>query len=360
MMAGWMNRRQQAVIEYLLEENRVLKEQFDKTGKKLRLNDHQRSELAKRGKVLGWKQLQQYATLVTPQTIMDWHRKFVALKYTAKRTINTEGQKRMAAIRELTIKFAVENVDWGYGRIQGALANLGYEISDTTVGNILRAEGIFPAPERKRHGNWKRFIRSHLHVTAVADFFTVEVWSLKGLVRYHVLFVMTLGKREVKIAHIGCDPDGEVMANVARNLTNCEDGFLNGQQFFVCDHDTLFTKTFRETLASSGIETIRTRVGCPVQNAYAESFVASIRRECLDHLIFFGEKSLRKAISEYMEHYHHERNHQGIDNLVPFPYAPRTEGLQGTIRKSERLGGLLNYYHRESEPRQPKEEQLAA
>lgn len=360
MMAGWMNRKQQRVIEFLMAENKVLKEQFDKTGKKLRLTDAQRYELAKKGKLLARKDLQAYASLVTPRTILDWHRKLVAQKYTANQEVRTERQKQMAEVRKLAIQFAEENADWGYGRIQGALANLGYEVSETTVGNILRKAGILPAPERKSTGNWGRFIRSHLDVTAVADFFTVEVWSLKGLVRYHVLFVMTLGKREVKIAHIGCDPDGQVMEQIARNLTDCDDGFLNGQRFFICDHDSLYTKAFRETLASSGIETIRTRVGCPVQNAYAESFVSTIRRECLDHLILFGEKSLRRAISQYMEHYHHERNHQGIDNLVPFPYTASRAESQGVIRKSERLGGLLKYYHREIEPEERKERELAA
>lgn len=151
-LAGWMNRKQQRVIEYLLEENRVLKEEFDKTGKKLRLDNCQRRELGKKGRVLGWKKLQEIASIATPQTIYAWHRKLVSSKYTSKRRINTERQKEMALIRELCVKFAVENEDWAYGRIQGALENLGYEISDTTVGNILRAKGIIPAPERTKRG----------------------------------------------------------------------------------------------------------------------------------------------------------------------------------------------------------------
>ena len=183
-MAGWMNRKQQQVIEYLLEENRVLKGQLDASGKKLRLTNAQRRSLAKKGRRLGWWQLQQYANLVRPETLLAWHRKFIALKYTAKRRIDTTRQRRMNVIRELCVKFATENPEWGYGRIQGALANLGYKISMTTVGNILRAKGIVPAPERGGPSNWKRFIRSHMDVTAVADFFSIEVWTLRGLVRY--------------------------------------------------------------------------------------------------------------------------------------------------------------------------------
>ena len=231
--------------------------------------------------------MQAYATLVRPETILAWHRKLVALKYTAKRKIRTDGQKRMEVIRELCVKFAEENPGWGYGRIQGALANVGYKISGTTVGNILREKGIFPSPERGKQSNWKRFIRSHMDVTAVADFFTVEVWTLRGLVRYHVFFVMKLAQRQVRIVHIGC----------------------------------------------------------PQQNGYAESFVATIQRECLDHLILFGEKSLRRAVTEYVEHFHQERNHQGLGNQIPFPSQPRSSLNTGLIVKSERLGGLLKYYH---------------
>jgi transposase InsO family protein len=347
ILAGWMNRKQQKVIEYLLEENRVLKQQFESTGKKLRLNNHQRRNLAKRGKAIGWAQLQKYATLVRPETILGWHRKLVALKYTGKRRVNTDRQKRMEVIRELCVKFAEENQGWGYGRIQGSLANLGYNVSMTTVGNILRAKGIVPSPDRGKQSNWQTFVRSHMDVMSVADFFTVEVWSLRGLVRYHVFFVMNLAKRQVEVVHIGCQVNGAVMAQLARNMTDSCEGILKGARFFVCDHDPLYTKEFRQLLTDSGVEVIQTRVGCPQQNGYAESFVSAIKRECIDHMIFFSEKSLRRAVGQYIEHFHHERNHQGLDNLIPFPDSPLHHSESGLIVKSERLGGLLNYYHRE-------------
>ena len=173
------------VIEYLLEENKVLKEHLQKRGQRILLTDAQRRRIAKKGKGLGWKVLQQYATIATPETILAWHRKLVAMKYTAKRGINTARQAMMAVVRELAVKFAEvprsvattrarwrQNPSWGYGRIQGALSNLGYEVCETTVGNILRAKGIFPAPERMKRSNWGRFVRSHLSVMSVADFFT--------------------------------------------------------------------------------------------------------------------------------------------------------------------------------------------
>lgn len=148
--------------------------------------------------------------------------------------------------------------------------------------------------------------------------------------------------------------NGEVMAQVARNLTDAEDGFLNGMKYFVCDRDPLFTNEFKKTLKDSGVDAIQTRVGTPEQNGYAERFVKSIKEECLDRMIFFGEKSLRNAISNYVLHYHHERNHQGLDNLIPFPYAPINRGQSGSVVKFERLGGLLNYYHRENEKEVPR------
>lgn len=348
-----MNRNQQAVIEYLLEENRTLKQQFESTGKKLRLNNHQRRELAKRGKEMDWQDLQEYATIVRPSTILAWHRKLVALKYTAKRKTNTARQERMAVIRELCVKFAEENQGWGYGRIQGALSNVGYDISMTTVGNILRAKGIIPSPERAKRSNWKTFVRSHLDVMSVADFFCVEVWTLRGLVRYQVFFVMHLAKRQVEIVHLGCQVNGAVMEQVARNLTDCVDGFLRNQRFLVLDHDPLYTQAFQKILEDSGVEIIRTQVGCPQQNAYAESFVSAIRRECLDHMIFFGEKPLQRAIEQYIEHFHRERNHQGLDNLIPFPTRPLDQSESALIVKSERLGGLLKYYQRENREEEP-------
>lgn len=199
-----------------------------------------------------------------------------------------------------------------------------------------------------------------MSVISVADFFTTEVWTMHGLVRFHTLFVMNLATRKVHIAQNSCQMDGQVMAQVARNLTDIEDGFLKGQEYFICDHDSLLTGEFRKSLKDSGIDVIQTRVGCPEQNGYAERFVKSIKTECLDKLIFCGEKSLRKAIKQYVKHYHHERNQQGLDNLIPFPYTAHKKDHGKIIAKSERLGGLLKYYHREPNGQNGKEGAKAA
>ncbi|MEM1221825.1 MAG: integrase core domain-containing protein [Verrucomicrobiota bacterium] len=318
------------------------------------MSNTQRRKLAKKGKKLGRKGLMQYASIVTPDTILGWHRRLVALKYTAKRKIKTDRQKEMALIKEFCMKFAEENPTWGYSRIQGALENIGYKICEATVANILKAACILPAPEHMKKSSWKQFVRSHMATMCVADFLTTEVWTMHGLVRYQTLFVMNLAKRQVQIAHIGCQVNGQVMTQVARNLTDSEDGFLNGMEYFVCDRDPLFTNEFRGILEDTGMRVIRTRVATPVQNSYAERFVKSLKEECLDRMIFFGENSLRRAVDEYVKHYHHERNHQGLDNLIPFPYAAQTKGKGGSVAKFERLGGLLNYYHRETEKEVPR------
>ena len=126
----------------------------------------------------------------------------------------------------------------------------------TTVGNILRAQGIVPSPERGKRSNWQTFVRSHMDVMSVADFFTVEVWTLRGLVRYHAFFAMNLAQRQVEIVHVGCQVNGSVMAQLARNMTDGIDGILKNARFFVCDHDPLYTKEFHQLLTDSGVEVI--------------------------------------------------------------------------------------------------------
>jgi hypothetical protein len=149
ILTGWINRHQQEVIEYLLTENQVLKEKLGK--KRILLTDDQRRRLAVKGKTLGRKALRELTTIVTPDTILRWHRQLVAKKwdYSAKR--NSVGRPRIRqVIVDLMLRFAKENHDWGYDRIQGALANVGYHISDTTVANVLKQHGVEPAPDRKR------------------------------------------------------------------------------------------------------------------------------------------------------------------------------------------------------------------
>ncbi len=211
------------------------------------------------------------------------------------------------------------------------------------MANVLKRHGIEPAPERKT--TWKEFLRSHWDVLAAADFFTVEVWSPVGLVRYHVFFVIAVATRRVYFAGIIHDPYGDWMEQIARNLTDAFDGFLLGKRYLTHDRDPLFTKGFRDILAPAGVESVRLPPRSPNLNPHAERFVLSIKSECIDLLILFNERQLRRACTEFAAHYHRERNHQGLGNRLIDDAAIATHD-DGHVVCNERLGGLLKYYNR--------------
>ena len=315
-LAGWLNRHQQAVIDYLIEENRVLKDQLE--GQRLRFTDEQRIRLAVKAKVLGRRALDEIETLVTPDTLLAWHRKLIAKKWTYPR--KGPGRPRVAQeITELVVRMARENISWGYDRIQGALANPGHIIVPNTVKNILKRHGIEPAPERKKHTSWTTFLKVHWNVMAATDFFTVEVWTLRGLVTYYILFVMRLETRSVHIAGVTTAPNSAFMQQMARNLTDVDDGFLLDKAFLIMDRDTKYTEAFRRIIKSSDVEPLKLPARSPNLNAYAERWVRSVKEEALSKLILFGEASLRCALREFVTHFHEERNHQGKDNVLLFP-----------------------------------------
>ena len=207
VLAGWANQQQQDAIEYLREEKRVLREQL--SGKRIRYNDDQRRRLAEKAKTLGRKALEEIATLVRPETLLAWHRKLIAQKSDGSKRRRPGRPRVMDEIRALTVRMAKENRNWGYTRIQGALSNLGYIVARGTVANILRENGIEPAPERCRKTTWRAFLSSHWEMIAAADFFTVEVWTRFGLLRYLVFFVIELSTRRVQLAGVHRAPDGE-------------------------------------------------------------------------------------------------------------------------------------------------------
>ena len=206
ILAGWMNRQQQEVIDYLRTENQVLKEKFGK--KRVMLDDDQRRSLAVKGRVLGRKRLEEVGTLFTPDTILRWHRMLVANKwdYSGRRKSRPGRPPLSDEIRQLVVQMARENASWGYDRIAGAMQNLGHDVSDQSVGNILKAHGIEPAPDRKQLTTWKTFLKSHWDVLAAIDFTTVEVWTKSGLVTYYLLFVMELKTRRVHFAGCTANP----------------------------------------------------------------------------------------------------------------------------------------------------------
>jgi putative transposase len=344
-VTGMVNQQILLQNEYLVAENRILRTHLPA---RLRLTDPQRSTLAEIGKRLGRKALRQVACVAKPDTILAWYRKLIAQKFDGSKYRRCPGRPSVGReVTELVLRFARENTGWGYDRIAGALTNLGHRISDQTVGNILRRSGVAPAPKRRQNTNWADFIRSHMAVLAGIDFFTVEVLTWHGLKTYYVLFFLHLETRRVTLAGITRHPTESWMVQMARNATDEIDGALRPIRFALHDRDTKFCASFRATVRSGGVEPVLLPARSPNLNAFAERWVRSVKTECLSKLILFGEASLRRASTQFLEHYHSERNHQGKGNLLLFP-APREHRTsdRATIRCRERLGGLLKYYCR--------------
>jgi putative transposase len=204
-----------------------------------------------------------------------------------------------------------------------------------------------PQSKRSQKTAWKDFIAAHLAVLAGTDFFTVEVLTWRGLATYYVLFFIHLESRRISLAGLTRHPTAGWMLQMARNATDESSGILRGQRYLLHDRDTKFCAAFQDVLRSSGIQPLALPPRSPNLNAFAERWVRSIKQECLSKLILFGEASLRRARSEFIDHYHSERNHQGKGNLLPFPSPDEAIApSRRTVRCRERLGGLLRFYSR--------------
>jgi transposase InsO family protein len=332
--------------EYLVTENRILRNQI--TGR-VRLTDGERKTLAEIGQKLGKEALKEVAMIVKPDTILGWHRKLVAQKFDGFQQRQAPGRPKIdQALEDLVVRMAQENRSWGYDRIVGALHHLGYTISDQTVGNILKRHGILPAPERKKTTTWKEFIRMHMDVLVATDFFTAEVWTTAGLVRYYVLFFIHLASRKVQVAGVTPHPDERWMVQVARNVTMETWGFLAPGHYLIHDRDTKFCAAFQHLIDEAGVERVVLPPRSPNLNAYAERWVRSVKEEALSHLILFGERALWHVLTEYTAHYHGERPHQGKGNVVLMPVPNHHPRRAAPLRCRERLGGLLKYYDGEA------------
>jgi putative transposase len=331
--------------EYLAAENRILR---TKLPARLRLSDPERITLAEIGKRLGRRALREVACVAKPDTILAWYRRLVAQKFDGSKHRQYPGRPPVSSeVEALVLRMARENSGWGYDRIVGALANLGYRISDQTVKNILRRHGIAPAPKRSQVTPWKDFLAAHMNVLAGCDFFTVEVLSWRGLVTYYVLFFLHLESRRVHIAGITRHPDQEWMDQIGRSATQESWGYLHPCRYVLHDRDTKFCASFRSALASGGVKTIPLPAKSPNLNAFAERWVRSVKQECLSKLILFGEGPLSRVLTEYNRHYHHERNHQGKGNRLLFPDVSEKRYPSGrNVVCYQRLGGLLKYYQR--------------
>jgi transposase InsO family protein len=323
VVTGWFDRRERKAMAYLIEENRLLRRQIGR--QRLRLTDDDRRRLAVRADRLGREALREVAIIVTPDTLLRWHRQLVARKWTYTRK-RTGHRGVLAEIRQLIVRMAEENPTWGYTRIQGALKNLGHQVGRSTAARILKACGLPPAPSRPT--SWQMFLRAHWGAIAGADFITTEVWTCRGLVTFYTVFVIDLATRRVQVLGITSHPDEAFMRQVVRTLTMA---------------DAKWSAAVRERLEEANVRVVQTPYEAPNANAYAERFVRSMKEECLDRIIPIGEGHFRRAVLEFVAHYHRERNHQGLENAL-IDGAPTTGA--GRVHRQSRLGGLLNFYRR--------------
>ena len=240
----------------------------------MRLTDDERRRLAVLGARLGRQILVEVATIVTPDTILRWHRTLIARKWTyQKRRRGRPGV--LAEIRRLAVRMATENPSWGYTRIQGALKNLGHRVARSTIATILKQQGIPPSDERPT--SWQTFLRAHWGALVAADFFTTEVWTLCGLVTYYTVFVIELQSRRVHIVGSTPHPNEAFMLQIARQFTDPTDRVGDGPRVLICDRDRKWSTAVRHLLETSGVRVIQTPFRAPNCNAHAERFVRSVK-----------------------------------------------------------------------------------
>jgi len=274
-VTGLINQGLLLQSEYWTAENRILRAQLPA---RLRLSDPERATLAEIGRRLGRKALANVALVAKPDTILGWYRRLVAAKFDGSKRRCYPGRPRIEReVEALIVRFAREDPSWGYDRIVGALAAVGHQASDQTVGNVLLRHGIAPAPKRQQTTSWKDFIRSHMAVLAGSDFFTVEVLTWRGLATYYVLFFIELETRRVTLAGVTQHPTEARMEQIARNASDDEVGPLRRLRYLLHDRDAKFCASFDSSLQAAGVQTVKLPPRSPNLNAFAERWVRSVR-----------------------------------------------------------------------------------
>src|ERR1700680_2682474 len=261
------------------------------------------ARFSRKAKAVGRKALRELDTIVSPDTLLRWHRRLVAQKWNLAKRRGAGRPSIMRHISELIVRMAEENPSWGYKRNEGAFTTLTHKVGRGTIANVLKRSGIEPAPERGRRTQWSTFLKAHWKVLAANDFLTVEVCTGSGLVTHYLLFVISVADRVVNIAGITTRPDESWMLQIARNEIDSAAGTLHSKRYLIIDRDTKYSEQCRRLIRENGTKVTRLPPRSPNLNAYAERFVRSIKDECLDRMIFVGQASLRRAAAEYMRTY---------------------------------------------------------
>ncbi len=281
--------------------------------------------------------------LVTPATLLRWHRRLVARRWTYG---GRSGRPPIGdEIRELVLRLAHENPRWGYQRIAGELNGLGISVSATTVRKILRQAGLGPAGERAKL-SWHAFLRAQAASMLAVDFFTVETISLQ---RLYLLFFIELGSRRVHLVGCTANPTGAWVTQQARQFAWTLQERRSAFRFLIRDRDSKFTRDFDAVFASEGITIIKTPVRAPKANAIAERFVRTVRAECLDWLLIMNRRHLERVLRVFAQHYNTHRPHRSLNLAPPEPSEQRVHAVRpptAAVARRVRLGGLIHEYNR--------------
>jgi putative transposase len=277
--------------------------------------------------------------LVTPATLLRLQRQRVRRHWTQP---PRPARRRLADDTvELVLRLGRENPRWGYVRIAGECAKVGVKVSATSVRNVLRRHRLGPAP-RRDGPTWAAFLRSQAKGVLACDFFSVDTIALR---RLYVLFFIELDCRRVWLAGVTAHPDRDWVTQAARNLSMTLDDQGRHFEFLVRDRDTKFVDRFDTVFVSDSLRVIKTPPRSPRANAYAERFVGTARRECLDWTLIFGRRHLEQVLAEFVAYYNAARPHRGVNLDAPIPL-PRTVDTGKTIERLDRLGGLIHEYRR--------------
>jgi len=326
-------------VEYLRVENEILRK---RVGRSIRPTPVERRRLVKFGVPLG-KDLRNIITVVTYETFLLWTRGYKRNKDPDR--IGKRGRpKTLEDIRKLVIRMAKENA-WGYVRILGELNKLGIKhLSKTNVKNILKENGIDPVAKRSKD-NWDNFLKRHFQTLWACDFFTKQVLTALGPRMFFVLFFINIKTRKVYVAGATRFPNQEWVNKQTKNVLPLFGSNKNDKKLLIRDRDTKFSKEFDELFKDFGFNVQKTPFMSSNMNSYAESWVSTIKRECLNHFIVFGERHLRYLISEYVKHYNENRPHSAMNNM-PLEETELNKGNTGEIKCQSKLGGIIKHYYR--------------